>query len=63
MSEVPPGCGPHRKAASSWLSPEFSIEQMFLFVNHLTSNIYSPPGNLVDTNKHILYNLYCSIVY
>ena len=30
MSEVPPGCGPHRKAASFRLSPMLSIEQTFL---------------------------------
>ena len=31
MSEAPPGCGPHRKAASFRLSPVFSIEQTVLF--------------------------------
>ena len=35
MSEVPPGCGPHRKAASFWLSPMLSIEQMFLCVKDI----------------------------
>lgn len=35
MSEVPPGCGPHRKAASFRLSPIFSIEQMFASVKNL----------------------------
>ena len=29
MSEVPPGCGPHRKAASLQLSPIPITEQMF----------------------------------
>ena len=35
MSEVPPGCGPHRKAASFRLSPTLNIEQAFVSVkNH-----------------------------
>ena len=35
MSEVPPGCGPHRKAASFWLSPKSNIEQTFAHANTL----------------------------
>ena len=35
MSEVPPGCGPHRKAASFRLSPDFNIEQTFRYVKHV----------------------------
>ena len=34
MSEVPPGCGPHRKAASFRLSPNHILEQMFLSVKN-----------------------------
>ena len=35
MSEVPPGCGPHQKAASFRLSPDFNIEQTFCYVEHV----------------------------
>lgn len=37
MSEVPPGCGPHRKAASLRLSPMSNIEQMFSLVKNCGS--------------------------
>ena len=54
MSEVPPGCGPHRKAASFRLSPMLSIEQMFLPVKNVREKedafyLFYSPQNLRRT--------------
>ena len=59
MSEVPPGYEPRRKAASSWLSPALSIEQMFPFVNHVPKIFADWQENLLTLMDKfpIIYNV------
>ena len=72
MSEVPPGCGPHRKAASFWLSLMLSTEQMFLHVKSDSKNsqdrVQLHPGcfaaHLFHSQNRISITVSCSaLVY
>ena len=58
MSEVPPGCGPHRKAASFRLSPTFSIEQMFFPVKNVIEALNRPCDVEVHSDSQYVVNAF-----